>query len=555
MLAPNTILQGRYRVVRQLGQGGMGTVYEAVDQRFESQVALKETLFSEESLRKQFEREARLLNKLRHPAMTRVIDHFTEGAGQFLVMDFVEGEDLWEMLQRRGNAFPLEQVMRWGEQLLDALDYIHTQPQPIIHRDIKPQNLKLTARGQIVLLDFGLAKGSTGHMTTVVTSRSVLGYSLAYAPPEQILKVEQHWVDLLSVSNADEVQEILRRGTDARSDLYSLGATLLHLLTGKTPPNAPTRALSVWSNRADPLEAAFDDNVPGNTASALKKAMALTMEERYGSAAEMLLAWRGVEPPAATETKIRPEPTAQSLPPTIVSPAPRRKIEAREESLPAATIASPPPPSLSSEEPEGEPAWETDSQSPLYLRVLMVGLIILIMIGLIYIATRKGEDEAAARGNTAVETQPQTSPADTPTMDPRRPTSTGDGIGSGSGSGIGSGNGNGSVGDPGQQTNMSTSPIPKPTVAVRLTPVWPGGVRDPASYASVTAFVEGRKKEFDKTLGSATYIEFTVDCDQTIDVWVRGGYDSHGYHPYIPCDKPVVNIGNLLIGTRRYSPR
>ena len=194
MLAPNTMLQNRYRIVRQLGQGGMGTVYEAVDLRLNSTVALKETVFTDERLRRQFEREAQLLARLRHPAMTRVIDHFSEGDGQFLVMDYIEGEDLGEMLAaRRGEAFPSDEVLDWADQLLDALDYLHTREPPVVHRDIKPQNLKPAARGQITLLDFGLAKGLSSH-TTVATTKSVLGYSLTYAPLEQLLQVEPHWV-------------------------------------------------------------------------------------------------------------------------------------------------------------------------------------------------------------------------------------------------------------------------------------------------------------------------------------------------------------------------
>ncbi len=126
MLTPSTILQNRYRVVRQLGQGGMGTVYEAEDQRFGKSVALKETLFVEQWLRKQFEREARLLNELRHPVLPQVSDHFSEGGGQFLVMDFVPGQDLGEMLQRNGGAFPLNDVLMWANQLLDALEYLHS---------------------------------------------------------------------------------------------------------------------------------------------------------------------------------------------------------------------------------------------------------------------------------------------------------------------------------------------------------------------------------------------------------------------------------------------
>src|SRR4029434_4340476 len=159
MLAPETVLQNRYRIIRLLGQGGMGAVYEAIDQRLDTTVALKETLFSDERLRKQFEREARLLARLHHPALPRVSAHFSEGHVQCLVMQYIPGDDLSEMMARKRGPFPANQVLTWADQLLDALDYLHTQDPQIVHRDIKPQNLKLTSRGQIILLDFGLAKG------------------------------------------------------------------------------------------------------------------------------------------------------------------------------------------------------------------------------------------------------------------------------------------------------------------------------------------------------------------------------------------------------------
>src|SRR5438552_8232343 len=172
MLSPETILQGRYRIVRQLGQGGMGAVYEAVDQRLDTVVALKETLFTDEKLRKQFEREARLLARMHHPALPRVSDHFNEGDGQFLVMQYIAGEDFYEMLTRRNAPFPQDEVLRWADQLCDALDYLHTQDPQIIHRDIKPQNLKVTPRVQIVLLDFGLANGSAVYLSVMSSSAS-----------------------------------------------------------------------------------------------------------------------------------------------------------------------------------------------------------------------------------------------------------------------------------------------------------------------------------------------------------------------------------------------
>src|SRR5215212_5491462 len=275
MLTPETILQSRYRIIRQLGQGGMGAVYEAIDQRLDTTVALKETLFSDERLRKQFEREARLLARLHHPALPRVSDHFSEADGQFLVMQFIPGDDLSEMMTRKRGAFPANQVLTWADQLLDALDYLHTQDPQIVHRDIKPQNLKLTSRGQIILLDFGLAKGQAGEISRVTTSASIFGYTPNYAPLEQIQAL----------------------GTDSRSDLYSLGATLYHLMTGVKPPDALTRAAALVNGQPDPLAPASEANpaIAKEVDQVLAKAMAQNREQRYASAADMRKAFEAAE--------------------------------------------------------------------------------------------------------------------------------------------------------------------------------------------------------------------------------------------------------------------
>jgi serine/threonine protein kinase len=272
MLSSGTILQERYRIVRQLGQGGMGAVYEAVDQRLDTIVALKETLFTEERLRKQFEREARLLARLHHQALPRVSDHFNEGGGQFLVMQYVAGDDLFEMLAKRKGPFPQEEVLGWADQLCDALDYLHTQDPQIIHRDIKPQNLKLTSRGQIVLLDFGLAKGSAGQMSVVTTSASIYGYTPNYAPLEQVQGL----------------------GTDPRSDIYSLAATLYHMMTNVKPPDALSRAAAIVNGQDDPLQPAHivGAQVTAAVASVLSRGMSQKRDDRYPSAAAMRVALR-----------------------------------------------------------------------------------------------------------------------------------------------------------------------------------------------------------------------------------------------------------------------
>ena len=127
MIAPNTILQNRYQIIRQIGQGGMGAVYMARDQRLRSVVALKESFYSDEQMRRAFEREAELLANLHHPALPNVIDHFAEGDVQFLVMQFISGADLAEIICQQPGPFPRNQVIAWADQLLDALIYLHTR--------------------------------------------------------------------------------------------------------------------------------------------------------------------------------------------------------------------------------------------------------------------------------------------------------------------------------------------------------------------------------------------------------------------------------------------
>lgn len=267
MIETGTVLQQRYKIDKQIGQGGMGAVYVATDQRFGSTVAIKETLCMDDNFRKAIEREARLLNSLKHPALPKVTDHFEENGIMFLVMEYIPGEDLCCTLDERGKPFPVEEMLKWGDQLLDALDFLHNQEIPVVHRDIKPQNLKLTPQGQVILLDFGLAKGNPSDVSHQTAAKSIFGYSRSYASLEQIQGT----------------------GTDPRSDLYSLAATLYHLLTGVAPEDALTRAMSVLSQKPDPLAPACSLNpaVPRGVAGVLQKAMDLNASERPASAAEM----------------------------------------------------------------------------------------------------------------------------------------------------------------------------------------------------------------------------------------------------------------------------
>src|SRR5947209_18756524 len=234
-------------------------------------------------------------------------------------MQFVGGSDLEEMRRaREGGSFPAAQVLEWADQLLDALDYLHAQEPAVIHRDIKPQNLKLGGRGQIILLDFGLAKGYASQTSPLAAS--VVGYTPAYAPLEQIQGA----------------------GTDARSDLYSLAATLYHLLTGVAPPNALARADAVLNGLPDPLRPAdeLSAGVSPEVAAVLRQAMALRRDQRLSSAPAMRRALR-----EADKTP-RPQPSRQStatvvMPPSRTEPQPRAAHTQGATHQPTARLATP----------------------------------------------------------------------------------------------------------------------------------------------------------------------------------------------------------------------
>ena len=271
-LAQNTLIQNRYLIVHLIGKGGMGEVYLAVDQRLGSAVALKRTYFAgDEMLGNAFEREARILARMRHPVLPKVSDHFGENDEQYLVMEHISGDDLAKRLELAQKPFPLSWVMFWADQLLDALSYLHSHEPPIIHRDIKPQNLKLTDENHIILLDFGLSKSSTGQTNISATSGgstgSVVGYTPHYAPMEQIRGI----------------------GTNPRSDLYSLSATIYQLLTNIVPADALSRADALLNDSPDPIRPPHELNpeIPRAVSEVILKGMEVSQEKRFGDAREM----------------------------------------------------------------------------------------------------------------------------------------------------------------------------------------------------------------------------------------------------------------------------
>jgi serine/threonine protein kinase len=211
---------------------------------------------------------------MHHPALPRVSDHFVEGDRAFLVMQFIGGVDLARIIAQQPGPLPREQVIAWADQLLDALIYLHTRDRQVIHRDIKPHNLKLTSTGQIALLDFGLARAQSSQASdvSITSSQAFFGYTRHYAPLEQIQD----------------------QRTDPRTDIYALGATLYHLLTGIKPPDAMVRATALLHSEPDPLKPAdkIHEAVGPEIAAILNKAMAQRAQDRYADANEFREAFR-----------------------------------------------------------------------------------------------------------------------------------------------------------------------------------------------------------------------------------------------------------------------
>ncbi len=317
-LDADQVLNNRYRIIKLLGEGGFGEVYQAWDMRLDALCAVKRNMQLAPEVRRQFEQEARLLFKLIHPNLPRVHDYFQgEEDDQYLVMDFVEGENLREYLIGSGPP-PLEQALEWIDQVSDALNYLHTRQPPIVHRDIKPANIILTPDDKAMLVDFGIAKADP-QLRTLSGARA---WTPGYAPPEQYGQGR----------------------TDARSDVYSLAATAYALLTGESPPDA----MDVAAGSMKPARPAHEINpaVPIHVSRAIGKAMLFNREQRTVSVEEFRLALRRRTKPAAgkvlvlenQKTILEPRP---EIPPTpfIVKPLVEEQSPPPSQTLP---IENPP---------------------------------------------------------------------------------------------------------------------------------------------------------------------------------------------------------------------
>ena len=310
LLGENTMLSQRYTLVSVLGCGAMGAVYLGEDKRLVGRrCAIKENLPDpnapvnvQDQSREQFLAEARVLARLDHPNLPKVSDYFIENGREYLVMDYVEGEDLESRMTRTKKPLAEAEVIGWVDQTLDALSYLHNQkPQPIIHRDIKPANLRVDLYNRVKLVDFGLVKLFDADSPETKAELRGVG-TPAYAPIEQFAGSEEH--------------------TDARSDIYSLGATLYHLLTNLPPIEVHKRLLkpeSLFAPRS------LNDKLSKHVENVILQAIQIYPNDRYQTAAEMRQAL--VEPlnqlvpagAAPTETTILPENSASGSKPSSES--------------------------------------------------------------------------------------------------------------------------------------------------------------------------------------------------------------------------------------------
>lgn len=278
---------GRYRKVEESQNGG--SVYEAYDNLRETVVAIREipiqlskvtSVNRQEELRESFSEEARRLCAIEHPMVQRVYDFYTEIDRHFLVMEPVSGSDLGELLAKKKGAFPLHDIMNWAGQLLDAAHFLHTYAPPVYHRGIGPQNLKLTPEGSIKLL--------VGSLT--VDTHEPRGTEINYLPLEQIwMGLDPASQKVITNSYDERSEKLLMQPADARSDVYSIGATLYHLITGCLPTDPLERSIDMLEGKADSLRSPFmlDAGVPPEISDVIMRAMEIKRENRYDSAVIM----------------------------------------------------------------------------------------------------------------------------------------------------------------------------------------------------------------------------------------------------------------------------
>lgn len=285
-LHAGSILEDRYRVDEIIGQGAMGRVYEATDLRIRTQVAIKELFIDNPEFKTAFKREVGLLANLVHPGLPKCTNYLEEKGRCYFVMELITGSSLLDRINQE-IPFSVEALLDLADQLLDILEYLHSLG--IVHRDIKPSNLKFDNLQRCKLLDFGIAKGAVGDITTVAQDHTFAAATKSYAPLEQLIKSDLEVHQLISMQSPTRAEDFVKMRTDGRTDIYALGATLYHLFTRTAPPPAHLRALSLWAHKRDGvLDTAVEKFAKSKEIfDLIETALRIEPDERFQSAQEM----------------------------------------------------------------------------------------------------------------------------------------------------------------------------------------------------------------------------------------------------------------------------
>lgn len=422
MLTVGNILDGRYHIRERVGDGGFGAVYLAEDVRFSGKnlVAVKEIRPRNEAEAKALKQEADLLYNLSHPNLPKVSNCFQENSAYFIVMDFVSGEDLAQMLNR-GKRFTTAEVLRIADAVLDALEYLHSFP--IFHRDIKPHNIKIDQTGKIFLLDFGTAKGNLEDNTHTRAGQSITGFTPFYAPLEQVLRIDTNSYFMLHADHSERLQTFSEYRTDERSDVYGLGATLYHLLSGDAPQSATStfRARALWSNQTDPLPQLSDVNpsISPHISQSLQKALAIEPNERFQTVREFRDALKQNSFHTTTDKTLSFADFAKPDEPFISETAPSFVQNIPADFVPQTRAAFEIPvettsPSISEFFPQNEPNPKSNKK---YFAVLgaMAALFLLAVLGSgAWLAKDKIFKKDVAKVESTPQVNAQTTPQETP---------------------------------------------------------------------------------------------------------------------------------------------
>lgn len=356
MPATKEILQeGRYRIGQQSRQFSHDNVYDAVDTINASNVVIREitlantraaTQSQRETQKSSFDAQVKLLTELKHESLLHIQDFFSEADRQYLIMEAVEGDTLQELVKRNRRPFPMPDALAWADQLLDALNYLHTAVPRVIHRNIRPENVVLCSNGRVKL---------QGPATSESEFDASADASLPYAPLEMIWSGLDVASQTAIMNGIDERSErILKEPADARTDLYSLGATLYFLVTGQPPVGALERAIEILDGNLDPLTAPskLDPAIPVEISDVIVKSMEIKRENRYDAAAIM----RQVLKTAQLRAGERLGGTASEPPAYGVSAEPRIADELPEIAKPEISLPPNQPVARTEKRPEAAPA-------------------------------------------------------------------------------------------------------------------------------------------------------------------------------------------------------